>query len=304
MLTDVSRTHIQKMIDEGLIHVDGAKRKASFRLAAGNAVEVTGWLEAAEGPQPEEIPLDILFEDEAMIVVNKSPGMVVHPAKGHWAGTLASALAFHFGQLSTRGGPTRPGIVHRLDRDTSGVIVVAKTNHAHDQLAAQFQQRSVRKDYLAIVVGQPDRDRDWIEHPIGAHPTHREKMAVIQDGRTSRPAATFYEVEQRFTGFAQLRAEPKTGRTHQIRVHLASVGLPVLCDPLYSGRSCLSLGDLRSSDQPDDDVIVLERQALHANRIELSHPLHQKRIVFSAPLPQDLANTLDLLRKHRATKEA
>ena len=213
-------------------------------------------------------------------------------------------MAYHFEELSTRGGQTRPGIVHRLDRDTSGVIVIAKTNQAHDNLAAQFQQRSVRKDYFAIVVGEPDRDRDWIERPIGPHPTQREKMAVMPDSPSTRAASTFYEVQQRFVGFALLRAQPKTGRTHQIRVHLASVGLPVLCDPLYGGRSRLSRSELESrtgrpSPAAPDEGPLLERQALHAERIELSHPLSQQRVTFSAPLPRDLATTLAALEKYR-----
>ena len=301
-LATVSRSQIRRAIEWVL--VDGQPRKASFRLSTGNEVEITGWPETVDGPQPEQLPLDVLFEDEALIVVNKSPGMVVHPAKGHWSGTLASALAFHFEELSTRGGQTRPGIVHRLDRDTSGVIVIAKTNQAHDSLAAQFQQRSVGKEYLAIIVGEPDRDRDWIERPIGPHPTQREKMAVIQNSSSSRPASTFYEVEERFVGFALLRARPKTGRTHQIRVHLASVGLPVLCDSLYGRRARLLPSELespaeRSSEADADSIPLLERQALHAARIELSHPLSDERVTFSAPLPQDMATTLAALRKYR-----
>ena len=162
--------------------------------------------------------------------------MVVHPAKGHWEGTLASALAHHFGTLSGRGGPTRPGIVHRLDRDTSGVIVVAKNDQAHDALAAQFKAREVEKEYLAIVVGVPELDRDRIDEPIGDHPTHREKKAIRRSDPEARSAVTEYEVVERFVGFALVRARPKTGRTHQIRLHLAHIRHPVLCDRLYGGR--------------------------------------------------------------------
>ena len=155
------------------------------------------------GPHPEEIPLDILYEDEHIIAVNKPPGMVVHPARGHWSGTLASALSFHFRQLSSVGGPTRPGIVHRLDRDTSGVMVVAKTDPMHFALAAQFEARTTEKEYFAITAGVPDRDRDFVEQPIGIHPQQREKMAIRAGHTTSREATTFYEVLERFAGLCR-----------------------------------------------------------------------------------------------------
>src|SRR5262249_9518025 len=160
---------------------------------------------------PENIPLDILYEDAEIAVVNKPPGMVVHPAKGHWAGTLTSALQFHFDSLSTAGGPTRPGIVHRLDRDTSGVMVVAKNDRVHLPLAEQCEARAVQKEYFAIPSGVPDRDRDVIDLPIGAHPHHREKMAIRHDHVTSRSAQSFYEVTERFAGFAAVKILPKTG---------------------------------------------------------------------------------------------
>ena len=165
----------------------------------------------AAGPHPEEIPLDILYEDEHIIAVNKPPGMVVHPARGHWSGTLASALSFHFRQLSSVGGPTRPGIVHRLDRDTSGVMVVAKTDPMHFALAAQFENRTTEKEYFAITAGVPDRDRDLIEQPIGMHPHQREKMAIRAGHTTSREATTFYEVLERFAGFAAVQGAAQDG---------------------------------------------------------------------------------------------
>ena len=169
-----------------------------------------------EGPAPQEIPLSILHEDDAIVVVDKPAGMIVHPAKGHWEGTLASALAHHFGTLSGRGGPTRPGIVHRLDRDTSGVIVVAKNDQAHDALAAQFKSRQVEKEYLAIVVGVPDRDRDVIDEPIGDHPTHREKKAIRREDASARPAVTEYEVVERFAGY-RVRASAAARRAARIK---------------------------------------------------------------------------------------
>jgi 23S rRNA pseudouridine1911/1915/1917 synthase len=244
------------------------------------------------GPHPENIPLDILYEDDALIAVNKPPGMVVHPARGHWSGTLASALSFHFQQLSKVGGETRPGIVHRLDRDTSGVLVVAKTDPMHYALAAQFEARTTEKEYLAITAGVPDRDRDRIEQPIGIHPHQREKMAIRAGHSTSRDATTFYEVVERFAGFAAVKVLPKTGRTHQIRVHLAHIGCPVLCDKLYGGQQKGGQASLL-------DDAILNRQALHALRIKLAHPATGEPIEFTAPLPADLQSVLDVLRERK-----
>jgi 23S rRNA pseudouridine1911/1915/1917 synthase len=232
--------------------------------------------------------------------------MIVHPAKGHWEGTLASALAHHFGQLSGRGGPTRPGIVHRLDRDTSGVIVVAKNDQVHDALAAQFKARQVVKEYLAIVSGVPDRDRDVIDEPIGAHPTHREKKAIRRADPSARNALTQYEVVERFACYALLRALPKTGRTHQIRIHLAHVGFPVLCDRLYGGRARLAELELippnksaEASAAANSPEPLLKRQALHAHRLTLTHPTSGKQTTFEAALPADMLQTLEALRRWR-----
>jgi len=238
-----------------------------------------------------------------LAVVDKPPGMVVHPAKGHWSGTLASALVHHFAELSQHGGATRPGIVHRLDRDTSGLLVVAKNDLAHQRLAEQFQARTVEKHYLAIVAGKPDRDRDLIDHPIADHPTQREKKALLADHPSSREAQTFYEVEERFPGFALLRAFPKTGRTHQIRLHLASIGCAVLCDKLYGGRSRITLGELRKicrcpglAPGQSDETVLLHRQALHAHCLSFNHPTTGESLQFQAELPPDLAEVLLLLR--------
>jgi 23S rRNA pseudouridine1911/1915/1917 synthase len=242
--------------------------------------------------------LDILYEDDWVAVVNKPPGMVVHPARGHWSGTLASALQYRFGgQLSAVGGPTRPGIVHRLDRDTSGAILVAKHDLAHARLAAQFRERSVEKEYFALVCGRPERDRDVIDRPIGIHPRQREKMAVRRDDRVSRPAHTFYEVLERFDGFAAVRVLPKTGRTHQIRVHLDHAGCPILCDRHYGGRARITRGEIRRD--LADTLVLLERQALHAQRLRFAHPHTRRPVQIEAPLPDDLAAVLAELRAFR-----
>lgn len=297
-LSQFSRVKLRRAISAGGVLVDGQRTKVAYRLNPGQVVTVVLPELPREGPEPEEIPLDILYEDEHLAALNKPAGMVVHPSKGHWSGTLTAALAFHFKTLSTAGGPTRPGIVHRLDRDTSGVIVVAKTDEAHLALAAQFEARTTKKEYLAITVGAPDRDRDLIEQPIGMHPYQREKMAIRAGHSTSRDARTFYEVLERFTGFAAVKVQLHTGRTHQIRVHLAHIGCPVLCDRLYGGRSQITRGEVAG--RRDDDEILLARQALHAQRLELQHPVTGGELSFEAPLPADLRSVLDQLRKCRS----
>jgi len=305
-ISDASRVRIRRGIDDAMAKVDGKVRKASFRLREGQSVEFVLPPAPAKGPEPEPIPLSILYEDEALAVVDKPPGMVVHPAKGHWSGTLASALVHHFEKLSEHGGASRPGIVHRLDRDTSGAIIIAKNDLVHQRLADQFKARTVQKEYLAIVFGRPDLDRDLIDHPIGDHPTHREKKALRSDHSSSREAQTFYEVEERFPGYALLKALPKTGRTHQIRLHLASVRCPVLCDKLYAGQSRLTIADCRTrsrspqlAKEREADEILLERQALHAHRVSFAHPLSGKQMEICAPVPDDIQKVLLVLRQIR-----
>ncbi len=297
---DYSRVHLRRVINAGGVRIDDERGgKPSYRLKPGQRVRVVLPEIPREAPSPEELPLDVLYDDDWLAVVNKPPGMVVHPARGHWSGTLASALQYHFGgKLSTSGGPTRPGIVHRLDRDTSGAILVAKHDLAHGKLAAQFRDRTMRKEYFALVSGRPERDRDVIDRPIGVHPTHREKMAIRRDDATSRTAETFYEVLERFDGFAAVVALPKTGRTHQIRVHLNHVGCPVLCDRQYGGRARITRGEIRRV--PQDDLVLLDRQALHAWRIAFTHPDTAEPIRIEAPLPDDMAAVLAELRAYRA----
>jgi 23S rRNA pseudouridine1911/1915/1917 synthase len=306
-LPKYSRVQFRKVIGAGGVKVNGQGTKVAYRLSAGDQIAIVLPPMNSAGPNPEEIPLDILYEDEHIIAVNKPPGMVVHPARGHWSGTLASALSFHFRQLSSVGGPTRPGIVHRLDRDTSGVMVVAKTDPMHYALAAQFEARTTEKEYFAITAGVPDRDRDRIEQPIGVHPHQREKMAIRAGHSTSREATSFYEVIDRFPGFAAVKVLPKTGRTHQIRVHLAHLGCPVLCDKLYGGHSKITRSELQrrgsSTQSTDDHEVLLSRQALHARRIKLAHPATREPIEFMAPLPEDLNTVLEVLRGQRTTTQ-
>jgi 23S rRNA pseudouridine1911/1915/1917 synthase len=296
---DYSRSVIQKVIDAGAVLINGLATKASAKVREGDLIRV--WLPelSDDAPTPEDIPLTIAYEDDAFVVVIKPPGLVTHPAKGNWTGTLVNALQFHFDKLSTVGGENRPGIVHRLDRDTSGLLIVAKDDRAHAALARQFAERTIQKEYIALVYGAPDRDRDTISQTIGPHPTNREKMAVrlVADG--GKESVTFYEVLERFNGFALVRCRPKTGRTHQIRVHLTHIGHPILADKMYAGRPRVVLGDLAGPDTPDADRILIERQALHAHALHLTHPLTGEALHLTAPLPDDIKTTLDMLRKHR-----
>ncbi|MCH2115044.1 MAG: RluA family pseudouridine synthase [Pirellulales bacterium] len=303
-IRSASRAAIRRAIDTGSARVADQVRKASYKLIAGQIVEFCPPPTRPVGPEPEPISICLLYEDEAIAVVDKPAGMVVHPAKGHWSGTLASALMYHFERLSQSGGPSRPGIVHRLDRDTSGVLVVAKTDEAHWKIAEQFKERSVEKQYVAIVAGRPDCDRDWIDFPIGDHPKHRERKALRADHPSSRAAQTFFEVEERCGPFSVVRAFPKTGRTHQIRLHLAHIGCPVLCDRLYGGTARLTAGQLRSLMRIQDlagersgDEVLLDRQALHAHRLCLKHPFTGKPLEFTAPIPDDMRQLLLILQQ-------
>ena len=297
-----SRSFLARSIDKGAVRVDGVVARASLKLKAGSTVCMTVPEPPRAGPAAEEIPLDFVHCDDWIAVVNKPAGMVVHPAKGNWKGTLAGALKWHLERadavgLSNVGGPTRPGIVHRLDRDTSGVIVVARTEEAHHALAKQFERRTVTKTYLAITQGQPQFDSDEINLPIGIHPYQREKMAVRRDHSTSREAVTRFEVLERFRGAALVKVAPKTGRTHQIRVHLAAIGCPVLCDGLYSGRTRIEPAFFGlAGNAAESGGSLIERQALHAASLAVDHPVTRERIEFAAPLPADMQAVLDALR--------
>jgi len=302
LLDSYSRVFLRRIVMEDKVCVNGKPVKPAFKVFAGQKITVNLLPPPPrEGPIPENIPLDIIFEDDYLVIINKFPGMVVHPAKGHWSGTLTAALAYHFQQLSDAGGPTRPGIVHRLDRDTSGVIVIAKTNEVHFKLCAQFESREVKKTYMAIVAGTLDRERDRIIQPIGNHPYQRDKMAIRAGHHSSRDAETFFEVVKRFPGYAFLKLEPKTGRTHQIRLHMAHIGCPVLCDRLYGGHASVLRGQLQRRQVrglpplATDADVVLSRHALHAAKLELDHPKTGERMIFEAPLPADIQHTLDIL---------
>jgi len=295
----MSRTQICREITAGNVLVDGKRAKPAYRLALDQQVHCRFQATPPAGPKPEPMELSILYEDEALAVIDKPSAMVVHPAKGHWQGTLVSGLAAHFDELSSVGGAVRPGIVHRLDRDTTGVIIIAKTDDAHRKLAHQFEVRSIEKQYLCLCLGRIDRDRDTIDLPIGQHAYNRVKMAIRHDGGSPKSATTFFEVLERFRRVSYVRVRPKTGRTHQIRVHLAHVGNPVLCDRLYGAMSKVSRSFLMTGrdklPEPERDIL-LERQALHAESIEFNHPSSSERMKISAPFPQDMSCVLDALR--------
>ncbi len=298
-----SRSLVQKSIEHGLVLVNEQMVKPSYRVRGGDCIRHAPFDPPHPMPIPEDIPLDILYEDEFMAVVNKPPFMVVHPAKGNWSGTLVNALRFHFQKLSMENGDYRPGIVHRLDRDTSGVILIAKEEATHRELSMQFESRKVFKEYHVITRGVLDRDGDYIEKPIGKHPTIREKMAIFpqsNEAKRIRDACTYYEVIERFDGYTYCKAHPKTGRTHQIRVHLAWAGCPVLADELYSGAKEVRLSEIQPHAERDEPLLT--RQALHAFRLKIFHPMLHQWKEFQAPLPAEFERTLTALRAHRPWK--
>jgi 23S rRNA pseudouridine1911/1915/1917 synthase len=282
-----SRSRLKQWIDDGEVLVSGRAAKPSHRLRAGDTVE----LEApapltASDFAPEDIPLDIVHEDDSIVVVNKPAGLVVHPAAGIRAGTLANALAFHFRQLASGGGPARPGIVHRLDRDTSGLLVVAKTDEVHESLSAQFRSREVVKYYVALVHGATKDERGRVEEPVGRDPRNRTRMAVVRGGRA---ALSIWRVRRRFTRYTLLDVEIKTGRTHQIRVHLAWLRHPVVGDDAYGAGRDNTIQDARVRSA----VQSLGRQFLHAERLGFRHPRTGEFLKFNAPLPPELSALLE-----------
>ncbi len=275
-LPELTRSRVQKLIDEGHVTAGSARVKPGLRLEAGQRVGIDVPPPERAEAQAEAIPLDVLYEDGDIIAVNKPPGMTVHPAPGHRASTLVNALLAHCRDLSGIGGVLRPGIVHRLDRDTSGVILVAKNDAAHLSLAKQLKSRTIEKTYVALVEGTPKPEQGAIDAPIARDPRRRERMAVLEGGRD---ALTAYRVIERFHGYALVEAKPKTGRTHQIRVHLAAIGHPIAGDAVYGHRTPL-----------------VARQFLHARRIAFDHPRTGERMTIEAPLAADLEAALVALR--------
>lgn len=298
LITITSRSQIRRAIEAGKILIDGTVVvKPAYPVSPGERIEVTLLPSAPLEAKPSPIPLDILFEDEAIIVINKPAGMVTHPGAGATEGTMANALVHYFAeqslQLPRRGGPSRPGIVHRLDVGTSGVIVVAKTDEAHLRLAEQFQARRVRKIYQALVYGAINEDSGMIDLPIGRDPRNRLKMAVRPAGE-GRDALSLFRVIERFREFTLLEVEIKTGRTHQIRVHLAHRKHPIAGDSIYDAGRANSLRDAKVRSA----IARLKRPFLHAAQLGLFHPLTGEWREFSAPLPEDLQAFLALVRSN------
>ena len=297
-----SRARLQRLIEDDEVLVNGKPAKASHKLQANDEIEIELTAPSVTTFTPENIPLTIVYEDEDLIVVNKPSGMVVHPAAGVQSGTLANALAFHFGQLSSQAGAIRPGIVHRLDKDTSGLMVVAKTEAVHEELANQFRSREVFKSYVALVHGVVTADSGRIDQPIGRDPKNRTRMAVVAGGRAS---LSVYKVRRRFIGFTLLDVELKTGRTHQIRVHLSWLKHPVVGDEVYGGGRDNTVRDARLRAQ----IRKLGRQFLHAEQLAFKHPTTKERMHFTAEIPPELGALLVELDKEsdgsqrRATDE-
>ncbi len=276
-----SRARLQQLIEDEDVLVNRSTAKSSQKLKAGDEIEVELTISPVESFTPEPIPLEIVYEDSEVIVVNKPAGLVVHPAAGIQSGTLANALAYHFDQLSRNAGATRPGIVHRLDKNTSGLLVVAKNETAHENLAAQFRGREVFKSYIVLVHGIVQQDSGQIDRPIARDPRNRTRMAVVPTGRT---ALSVYRVKRRYESFTLLDVELKTGRTHQIRVHLAWLKHPVVGDDIYGGGRDNAVRDPKIKAR----IRKLGRHFLHAEQLAFRHPTTDKLIEFKAPLPVEL----------------
>ncbi|MHC4304788.1 MAG: RluA family pseudouridine synthase [Planctomycetota bacterium] len=302
----LSRTSLQRLIKEEAVTVNGRTPKPATKLRVGDEiVAVLPPPPSAEIPA-EEIPLDVLYEDDDLIIVNKADDIIVHPARGNRTGTMINALAWHFqhvsgGALSAVGEEfARPGVVHRLDRHTTGAVAFAKTETAHWRLAHQFENRRVDKRYLAVVHGRMETLADVIDVPLGKHPTAREKYAVRWDD-TGKPSVTIYRVRELYEQFSLVELELKTGRTHQIRVHLSHLGYPVAGDDMYGGRH-VGVGDVAGAAgaegrSPREPLIV--RQALHAAVLGFTHPIGKEPMTFQAPLPGDLRDLITVLRRYQ-----
>jgi 23S rRNA pseudouridine1911/1915/1917 synthase len=292
-LTGETRSQIKILVDERRVWIEGEVAKASRLVKGGELLEVLPLLPIPSTVKPQDIPLDVLFEDEYLIAINKPPGIVVHPAPGQWDGTVVNALLFRWG-LAEQRTTLRPGIVHRLDKDTSGVLLIAKDLQTLEQLSCAFKERKVHKAYLAVVVGRLTASSGTIELSIGRHPVNRKKMAVRRYG--GREAVSRYQLIAETTGLSLLRLFPETGRTHQLRVHLAAIGHPIIGDHTYGG----SIGNVRNA---PPIARTFARQALHAEQIEFLHPISGAPLCIRAPSPQDFLRLLEIFHKESSTKK-
>ncbi len=272
-----SRSKIQNMIDNEDILVNDKLVKASYKLKENDEIALSIYPDASLNVEPEDIPLDIVYEDDDLIIINKVQGMVVHPANGHHSGTLVNALLYHFKSLSNNDS-IRPGIVHRIDKDTSGLLMVAKNDKAHEKLSAQLKDKTAYREYIALVKGEIDHNEGKIIAPIGRHPKDRKKMAVVNGGKD---AITHFSVLERYNGYTLIKCVLETGRTHQIRVHLAYIGYPIVGDVTYGKK----------------DNLHLNGQLLHAKTLSLIHPRSNKRVTFSCELPEYFDKVLSILKE-------
>ncbi len=284
-LPDYSRSYVAALIRQGSIRVGGVEKKPGYKVCQGD--EISGTILPPENLrfEPDPIPLDILYEDDVILVVNKQAGLVVHPAPGHYTGTLLNGLLYHCPEIEAYGDRIRAGIVHRLDKDTSGTMVIAKTIGAHEFLSSQFKSRTVKKTYIALVHGIMESDSGEITFPIGRHPVDRKMMSII--GAKKRDAVTLWRVKERLADSTLLEVNLKTGRTHQIRAHCGAIHHPVVGDSVYGGRQ---------NKKPSDLLKSAGRQMLHSWRLGLMHPKTRKDMIFEAPIPQDMDEMIRCLR--------
>ncbi len=283
-LPDLARSRIQQLIEQGVVQVNG-KVCTSKKTTVQSGDRISLVIPDAKplDLQPEAIPLDVLYEDDSLIIINKPAGLVVHPAAGHESGTLVNALLAHCQNLAGIGGVQRPGIVHRLDKDTTGAIAIAKTDFAHQHLQAQLKAKTARRQYLGLVYGSPSVQSGTIDQPIGRHLVDRKKMAVVPVEKGGRPAVTHWQVQERLGNYTLMHFQLETGRTHQIRVHSAYLGHPIVGDPVYSSGHSLGVN--------------LPGQALHAWRLTLQHPVSEEWIEVTAPVPKTFTTLLEVLRR-------
>lgn len=276
---DKSRSYLQNLIEEGSVRINGSSKKSNYKLRAGDMVDVNIPEPIGLNVEPEDIPLDIVYEDSDVIVVNKPQGMVVHPAPGVYSGTLVNALLYHCKDLSGINGVARPGIVHRIDKDTSGILVVAKNDNSHNKLAEQLKDHSMTRTYVALVEGIIKKEEGTVDAPLGRHPVDRIKIAVVKDGRR---AVTHYRVLETLKNNTLIECRLETGRTHQIRVHMAYISHPLVGDPVYGHKK---------------QRFNLEGQMLHAKKLGFIHPTTGKYIEFHCDIPEHFKRVLDILRK-------
>ena len=291
-VTEYSRSSLSKLIEEGFVKVNRRAAAKKYAVKLGDEIEFIPPEPEEYDAAPEDIPLDIVYEDDFIIVINKPKGMVVHPAPGNYSGTLVNALLYHCKEsLSGIGGVMRPGIVHRIDKDTSGLLVVAKNDEAHKALSEELKYHGIEREYVALVRGGFSEDHGTVDYPIGRHPVDRKKMAVIlSEDKTARDAVTHYEVIERFGEVSYLKLRLETGRTHQIRVHMSYKGHALLGDEVYATSKTAF---------EKKHPALFSGQALHARKLELTHPESGERMSFECPLPESFEKALELLRKEQ-----